>query len=139
MKFRILRYGEREVRDLNTVVKINYLLEIPLNERFIKGYEEFLSIRNQPGIGLKSYEMELYLKEAVKSQLEEVRKEYPNFAGKFTVDIRQKRITGIFFDKSHVNQETDEKLRRALFDRFSELLGHSDLRVDINLSCNLGN
>lgn len=128
-----------EVIMLNTVVKINYLLEIPMNQRFKEGYFKFLKEHQISEKEIKPYQMEKYLKASIEDELNNLRKTYVNFDGKFSIDIRKDRITGIFFDKSHVSIEVDEPLRRALFDRFSELLGNSDLRVDINLSCNLGN
>lgn len=128
-----------EVSKLSTVVKINYLLEIPMNERFKEGYFRFLEENHSSEKEIKPYMMEKYLKASVDEELSKIRSIYKNFDGKFSVDIRNQKITGIFYDKSHVHQEVDEPLRRALFERFSTLLGHSDLRVDINLSCNLGN
>jgi len=128
-----------EVRILSTVVKINYLLEIPMNQRFKEGYYRFLKENHVSENEIKPYQMEKYLKASIEDELNDLRKTYQKFQGKFSVDIRNDKITGIFFDKSHVSQEEDEPLRRAIFERFSELLGHSDLRVDINLSCNLGN
>lgn len=128
-----------EVRILSTVVKINYLLEIPMNDLFKEGYYSFLKDNHIHEEEIKPYKMERYLMYATEDVLNNLREAYKDFKGKFSVDIRNDKITGIFFDKAHVNQEEDEPLRRALFDRFSELLGHDDLRVDINLSCNLGN
>lgn len=120
---------------MDNIVKINYTLDIPFNESLKKQYHEFLDDTGKIIDGYKNHIIERLFKESVKDLLEGVRKDYPTFDGKFVLELRNDRIKGIFKSSYQVKGSVDEPLRRAFFERFKELTGSDDLRVEINLNC----
>jgi hypothetical protein len=75
------------------------------------------------------------MKEYVEDLLADMRVDYPEFDGKFVLELRHDRIKGIFKSSYQVKGSYDEPLRRAFFDRFRNLVKSDDYRVDINLNC----
>lgn len=120
---------------MDNIVKINYTLDIPFNESLKKEYHEFMDDTGSINDGYKNYVIERLFKESVKDLLENVRKDYPNFDGKFVLELRNDRIKGIFKSSYQVKGSFDEPLRRAFFERFKKLTNSDDLRVEINLNC----
>lgn len=116
-------------------VKINYIVDLPLNETLKGNFERYLKDTGKSREGYKNYLMEQFLKDSVRDLLEEISEDYRNFDGAFVLNMRNERIKGIFKSSMLVKASVDEPLRRKFFQRFTELTGGEDLRVEINLNC----
>lgn len=120
---------------MESVVKINYVIEIPINEAFTEEYLKFLERKGQVSEGMKNYLIEQFLSEYLKPVIEKVKEEYKEFGGKFVMNIRSEWIKGVFQGKGLVRGSIDEPLRQDFTNRFKELLKTDNFRVDINLGC----
>jgi hypothetical protein len=123
------------VTELDNNVKINFIIDVPMNDTFKEKYEDYLEKSDSNDRGYKTYLVERYMKNAVEDLLDEVRKDYKTFDGKFVLEIRHERIKGIFQSPIEVRESAEEPLRRNFFDRFKEITSSDDLRVDVNLNC----
>lgn len=121
--------------NLDSIVKINYILDIPFNDSLKKEYHDFLDDTGRINDGYKNHIIEKLFKESVKDLIDGVRKEYPTFDGKFVLELRNDRVKGIFKSSYQVKGSMDEPLRREFFERFKKLTNSDDLRVEINLNC----
>lgn len=121
--------------DLESNVKINYTVDLPMNDTFKEKFEAYLKEGGNKEEGYKAYLLERFLKDSIEDLLNEVRKDHDTFDGKFVLEARNERIKGIFKSPIQVKESVDEPLRRKIFDRFKEITGGEDLRVDINLNC----
>lgn len=117
------------------MVKINYVIEIPINDAFNDEYRKFLDRKGKTSEGMKNYLIEQFLSEYLKPIIEKVKEEYKEFDGKFVMNIRSEWIKGVFQGKGLVRGSLDEPLRQDFTKRFKELLKTDDFRVDINLGC----
>ena len=120
---------------MDNIVKINYTLDLPYNDFFRKELEAFLERTGQLESSLKNHHIERFLKDYIRDLLDNIREDYPDFDGKFVLDLRHDRVKGIFKSSYQVKGSYDEPLRRKIFDRFMKLVNSDDLRVDINLNC----
>lgn len=120
---------------MESVVKINCVIEIPINEAFTEEYLKFLERKGQVSEGMKNYLIEQFLSEYLKPVIEKVKEEYKEFGGKFVMNIRSEWIKGVFQGKGLVRGSIDEPLRQDFTNRFKELLKTDNFRVDINLGC----
>lgn len=120
---------------MESVVKINYVIEIPINEAFTEEYLKFLERKGLTSEGLKNYLIEQFLSEYLKPVIEKVKELYEEFGGKFVMNIRSEWIKGVFQGKGLVRGSLDEPLRQDFTNRFKELLKTDNFRVDINLGC----
>lgn len=116
-------------------VKINYTVDLPMNETLKEKFERYLEESGNREEGYKTYLLERFLKDNVKDIMDELREDYMTFDGKFELETRNERITGVFKSPVDVKESVEEPLRRKLFDRFKKLTGGEDLRVDVNLNC----
>ena len=116
-------------------VKINYTVDLPINETLKEKYKGYLKESGNQDEGYKTYLMERFLKDSVRDLVDEIRKDFMTFDGKFELEIRNERITGVFKSPVEVKESVEEPLRRKLFNRFKEITGGEDLRVDVNLNC----
>ncbi len=120
---------------MDSIVKINYILDIPFNESLKKEYHDFLDDTGKINDGYKNHIIEKLFKESVKDLIDHVRQEYPTFDGKFVLELRNDRVKGIFKSSYQVKASFDEPLRREFFERFKKITNSDDLRVEINLNC----
>lgn len=120
---------------MDNIVKINYTLDLPFNDFFRKELEAFLGRTGQMESSLKNHHIERFLKDYIRDLLDNIREDYPDFDGKFVLELRHDRVKGIFKSSYQVKGSYDEPLRRKIFDRFMKLVNSDDLRVDINLNC----
>jgi len=120
---------------LESVVKINYIIEIPINETFGDEYLKFLDRKGKTSEGMKNYLVEQFLSEHLKPVIDKVKEEYKEFDGKFVMNIRSEWIKGIFQGKGLVRGSLDEQLREEFAKKFKELLKTDNFRVEINLNC----
>lgn len=123
------------MNSLESVVKINYVIEIPINEAFKDEYLKFLDRKGMTSEGMKNYLIEQFLSAYLKPVIDRVKEEYKEFDGKFVMNIRSEWIKGVFQGKGLVKGSLDEPLREEFEKKFKELLQTDDFRVDINLGC----
>ena len=121
--------------ELESVVKINYTIEVPLNDAFREEFTKFLVHREKAEEGLKNYLIDNFLLEYFTPVISRVKEEYEDFGGKFSMEIRHEVLKGVFQGKGLVRASLDESLRQDFTDRFRELLKTDAFRVDINLGC----
>jgi len=120
---------------LESVVKINYIVEIPINEAFEDEYLKFLDMKGKTSEGMKNYLIEQFLSAYLKPVIDAVKGEYKEFDGKFVMNIRSEWIKGVFQGKGLVRGSLDEPLRQDFTKKLKELLKTDNFRVDINLGC----
>jgi hypothetical protein len=123
------------VENLESVVKINYIVEIPINEAFEEEYLKFLDSKGKTSEGMKNYLVDQFLSAYLKPVIDTVKEEYKEFDGKFVMNIRSEWIKGIFQGRGLVRGSLDEPLREEFEKKFKELLKTDNFRVDINLGC----
>lgn len=120
---------------MESVVKINYIVEIPINEAFEEEYLKFLDSKGKTSEGMKNYLVDQFLSVYLKPVIDKVKEEYKEFDGRFVMNIRNEWIKGIFQGRGLVRGSLDEPLREEFEKRFKELLKTDNFRVDINLGC----
>lgn len=120
---------------LGNVVKFNYTFEVPFNDSFKKAYGDYMVEKGKKEEGVKNTFLEEFLLYYVQDLLEGIRNEYPDFKGKFILELRQDVVKGIFKSDSLLPAAWEEPLRKEFFDRCKKLVNRGDLRVDINLGC----
>ena len=120
---------------MESVVKINYIVEIPINEAFEDEYLKFLDMKGKTSEGMKNYLIEQFLSAYLKPVIDAVKGEYKEFDGKFVMNIRSEWIKGVFQGKGLVRGSLDEPLRQDFTKKLKELLKTDNFRVDINLGC----
>jgi len=123
------------VESLESVVKINYIIEIPINEAFEEEYLKFLDRKGKTSEGMKNYLVDQFLYAYLEPVIDKVKEEYKEFDGRFVMNIRNGWIKGIFQGKGLVRGSLDEPLREEFAKKFKELLKTDNFRVDINLGC----
>ncbi len=127
--------GIEEMVNLDNVMKFNYTLEVPFNESFKKAYGDYVAQKGKVEEGVKNYLLEDFLLYYFKDLLDELREDYPEFIGKFVLEMRHEVVKGIFKSDALLPNSLEEPLRRKFFDRCKTLTNRDDLRVDINLGC----
>lgn len=120
---------------MESVVKINYVIEIPINDAFNNEYFNFLDRKGKTSEGMKNYLIEQFLLSYLKPVIDTVKEEYKEFDGKFVMNIRSEWIKGVFQGKGLVRGSLDEPLRQDFTKKFKELLKTDNFRIDINLGC----
>ncbi len=125
----------KELINLDNMVKFNYTLEVSFNESFKKAYDEYITDKGKEGEGLKVYLLEDFLLDYFKDVLDGVRKNHPEFNGKFILGVKHDIVKGVFKSDTMMPGSLDEPLRRDFFEGFKTLINRDDLRVDINLGC----
>ncbi len=130
----ILR-GIEEMIHLDNVMKFNYTLEVPFNEFFKAAYDDFIAKKDKTSEGVRNYLLEDFLLSYFNDLLDEMKEKYPEFKGKFMVELRHEVVKGIFKSDMLLPGSLEEPLRRKFFERFKQLTHRDDLRVDVNLGC----